>query len=275
MPSIPSLTFNDGHRIPQFGLGVYLTPDPDMPAVLKTAFAAGYRHIDTAAIYRNEAGVGRGIAESGIARDELFVTTKLWNADQGYDSALRALDSSLMKLRLDHVDLYLIHWPCPGNGRFVESWKALVEAQRSGKARSIGVSNFRIEDLQRIIDDTGVVPAANQVELHPWLQQHELRDYHTRHGIVTEAWSPLAQGGELLTDPALQVLAAKHGKTRAQIVLRWHVQSGLVVFPKSANPARIRENIDVFDFALDDAEMAAIARLDAGKRIGPDPATLN
>lgn len=275
MPSIPSLTFNDGHRIPQFGLGVYLTPDPDMPAVLKTAFAAGYRHIDTAAIYRNEAGVGRGIAESGIARDELFVTTKLWNADQGYDSALRALDSSLMKLRLDHVDLYLIHWPCPGNGRFVESWKALVEAQRSGKARSIGVSNFRIEDLQRIIDDTGVVPAANQVELHPWLQQHELRDFHARHGIVTEAWSPLAQGGELLTDPALQALAAKHGKTRAQIVLRWHVQSGLVVFPKSANPARIRENIDVFDFALDDAEMAAIARLDAGKRIGPDPATLN
>lgn len=275
MPSIPSLTFNDGHRIPQFGLGVYLTPDPDMPAVLKTAFAAGYRHIDTAAIYRNEAGVGRGIAEFGIARDELFVTTKLWNADQGYDSALRALDSSLMKLRLDHVDLYLIHWPCPGNGRFVESWKALVEAQRSGKARSIGVSNFRIEDLQRIIDDTGVVPAANQVELHPWLQQHELRDFHARHGIVTEAWSPLAQGGELLTDPALQALAAKHGKTRAQIVLRWHVQSGLVVFPKSANPARIRENIDVFDFALDDAEMAAIARLDAGKRIGPDPATLN
>lgn len=275
MPSVPSLTFNDGHRIPQFGLGVYLTPDPDMPAVLKTAFAAGYRHIDTAAIYRNEAGVGRGIAESGIARDELFVTTKLWNADQGYDSALRALDSSLMKLRLDHVDLYLIHWPCPGNGRFVESWKALVEAQRSGKARSIGVSNFRIEDLQRIIDDTGVVPAANQVELHPWLQQHELRDFHARHGIVTEAWSPLAQGGELLTDPALQALAAKHGKTRAQIVLRWHVQSGLVVFPKSANPARIRENIDVFDFALDDAEMAAIARLDAGKRIGPDPATLN
>lgn len=275
MPSVPSLTFNDGHRIPQFGLGVYLTPDPDMPAVLKTAFAAGYRHIDTAAIYRNEAGVGRGIAEFGIARDELFVTTKLWNADQGYDSALRALDSSLMKLRLDHVDLYLIHWPCPGNGRFVESWKALVEAQRSGKARSIGVSNFRIEDLQRIIDDTGVVPAANQVELHPWLQQHELRDFHARHGIVTEAWSPLAQGGELLTDPALQALAAKHGKTRAQIVLRWHVQSGLVVFPKSANPARIRENIDVFDFALDDAEMAAIARLDAGKRIGPDPATLN
>jgi 2,5-diketo-D-gluconate reductase A len=275
MPSIPSLTFNDGHRIPQFGLGVYLTPDPDMPAVLKTAFAAGYRHIDTAAIYRNEAGVGRGIAEFGIARDELFVTTKLWNADQGYDSALRALDSSLMKLRLDHVDLYLIHWPCPGNGRFVESWKALVEAQRSGKARSIGVSNFRIEDLQRIIDDTGVLPAANQVELHPWLQQHELRDFHARHGIVTEAWSPLAQGGELLTDPALQALAAKHGKTRAQIVLRWHVQSGLVVFPKSANPARIRENIDVFDFALDDAEMAAIARLDAGKRIGPDPATLN
>lgn len=275
MPSVPSLTFNDGHRIPQFGLGVYLTPDPDMPAVLKAAFAAGYRHIDTAAIYRNEAGVGRGIAESGIARNELFVTTKLWNADQGYDSTMRALDSSLVKLRLDHVDLYLIHWPCPGNGRFVESWKALVEAQKSGKAKSIGVSNFRIEDLEQIIGETGVVPAANQVELHPWLQQHELRDYHARHGIVTEAWSPLAQGSELLTDPTLQALAAKHGKTRAQVVLRWHVQSGLVVFPKSANPARIRENIDVFDFTLDDAEMAAIAKLDAGKRIGPDPATLN
>ena len=275
MSAIPSLTFNDGHRIPQFGLGTWQATDEETPQLLASAFAAGYRHIDTAAIYRNEAGVGRGIAASGLPREDLFVTTKLWNADQGYDSALRALDSSLRKLRLDYVDLYLIHWPCPAQGKAVESWKALIEAQKAGKARSIGVSNFRIEDLERIIGETSVVPVANQIELHPWFQQHALRDFHAKHGIVTESWSPLAQGGDLLAEPLLQTLAVKHGKTRAQIVLRWHVQSGLVVFPKSSNPARIRENIDVFDFALDEDDMAAIAKLDAGKRIGPDPAKLD
>lgn len=275
MPAIPSLVFNDGRSIPQFGLGVFQTPPDETADAVATALGLGYRHIDTAAIYRNESGVGQGILRSGIPRDELFVTTKLWNADQGYDSALRALDASLSKLKLDHVDLYLIHWPCPANGKFVDSWKALVQARKDGKARSIGVSNFRIEDLDRIIGETGVVPAANQIELHPWLQQSALREYHVKHGIVTESWSPLARGGELLDDATLQAIAKKHGKSVAQIVLRWHVQLGLVVFPKSVTPSRIRENIEIFDFSLDDADMAAIAGLDAGTRIGPDPATLN
>jgi 2,5-diketo-D-gluconate reductase A len=275
MPSVPCLTFNDGRRIPQFGLGVFQTPPDETAAAVSTALGLGYRHIDTAAIYRNESGVGAAIAASGIPRDQLFVTTKLWNADQGYDSALRALDASLAKLKLDCVDLYLIHWPCPANGRFVDSWKALIAARGHGKAKSIGVSNFRIDDLDRIVAETGVVPAANQIELHPWLQQAALRDYHAKHGIVTESWSPLARGGELLGDPTLQAIAAKHGKSVAQVVLRWHVQLGRVVFPKSVHPARIAENIDVFGFALDDADLAAIAKLDRGQRIGPDPATLN
>ncbi|MFT3761601.1 MAG: aldo/keto reductase [Pseudoxanthomonas sp.] len=275
MTTVPTLTFNDGKAIPQFGLGVWQTPADETAQVVRTAFGLGYRHIDTAAIYRNEAGVGAAIAESGIPRDELFVTTKLWNADQGHDNALRALDASLSKLKLDHVDLYLIHWPCPGNGKTVETWKALIRAREDGKARSIGVSNFRIEDLERIAGETGVVPAANQIELHPWLQQAALREYHARHGIVTESWSPLAQGGELLGDPALQSIAAKHGKSAAQVALRWHVQLGLVVFPKSVTPARIAENIAIFDFALDEADMAAIARLERGRRLGPDPGELN
>lgn len=275
MPAIPSLVFNDGRSIPQFGLGVFQTPPDETADAVATALGLGYRHIDTAAIYRNESGVGQGILRSGIPRDELFVTTKLWNADQGYDSALRALDASLSKLKLDHVDLYLIHWPCPANGKFVDSWKALVQARKDGKARSIGVSNFRIEDLDRIIGETGAVPAANQIELHPWLQQSALREYHVKHGIVTESWSPLARGGELLDDATLQAIAKKHGKSVAQIVLRWHVQLELVVFPKSVTPSRIKENIEIFDFSLDDADMAAIAGLDAGTRIGPDPATLN
>lgn len=275
MPAIPSLVFNDGRSIPQFGLGVFQTPPDETADVVATALGLGYRHIDTAAIYRNESGVGQGILRSGIPRNELFVTTKLWNADQGYDSALRALDASLSKLKLDHVDLYLIHWPCPANGKFVDSWKALIQAQKDGKARSIGVSNFRIEDLNRIIAETGVAPAANQIELHPWLQQSALREYHARHGIVTESWSPLARGGELLDNATLQAIAGKHGKSVAQVVLRWHVQLGLVVFPKSVTPSRIKENIEIFDFSLDAADMAAIAGLDAGNRIGPDPATLN
>lgn len=275
MSNVPCLTFSDGKRIPQFGLGVFQTPADETAEVVATAFGLGYRHIDTAAIYRNESGVGQAIAGSGIPRDELFITTKLWNADQGYDSALRALDSSLLKLKLDYVDLYLIHWPCPANDRFVDSWKALIAAQKDGKVKSIGVSNFRIADLERIVTETGVVPVANQIELHPLFQQKELREYHARHGIVTESWSPLARGGELLGDATLQAIAGKHGKSVAQVVLRWHLQLGLVVFPKSVTPSRIKENIEIFDFALDDADLAAITGLDAGTRIGPDPATLN
>ena len=270
--AIPTLPLNDGRRIPQFGLGTWQTPNADAARIVADAIAAGYRHIDTAAIYHNEEGVGQGIAASGIAREHIFITTKLWNADQGYDSALRALELSLARLKLDAVDLYLIHWPCPESGKAVESWKALIEARHAGKAKSIGVSNFRAEDLERILDATGVTPAVNQIELHPWLQQRALRAVHAKHGIATESWSPLAQGGALLADPTLARIAAKHHKTAAQAVLRWHVQSGLVVFPKSVHPERIRENLGALDFTLDDADMAAIDQLDAGKRVGPDPA---
>jgi 2,5-diketo-D-gluconate reductase A len=271
MTAIPTLPLHDARRLPQFGLCTWQTPNAEAARIVADALAAGYRHIDTAAIYRNEEGVGLGIAASGIAREQIFVTTKLWNADHGYDSALRALDQSLARLKLDAVDLYLIHWPCPAAGKAVENWKALIEAQRAGKAKSIGVSNFRAEDLERIIDATGVIPAANQIELHPWLQQRALRAVHARHGIITESWSPLAQGGALLADATLGSIAAKHHKTAAQVILRWHVQLGLVVFPKSVHPQRIRENLAALDFTLDDADMTAIDSLDAGKRVGPDP----
>ncbi|MDR0274193.1 MAG: aldo/keto reductase [Burkholderiaceae bacterium] len=272
MTAIPAVSLNDSRRIPQFGLGTWQTPDEDAARIVAEAIGLGYRHIDTAAIYHNEEGVGQGIAASGIAREQLFVTTKLWNADQGYDSALRALDQSLKRLKLNAVDLYLIHWPCPAQGKAAPSWKALIEARRAGKAKSIGVSNFRAEDLERIIGETGVTPAVNQIELHPWLQQRALRAVHAKHGIVTQAWSPLAQGGALLADATLARIAAKHRKTAAQVALRWHVQSGLVVFPKSVHAERLRENLGALGFTLDDADMTAIDQLDSGKRVGPDPA---
>jgi 2,5-diketo-D-gluconate reductase A len=275
MSSVPFLEMLDGRTIPQFGLGVWQTPADETARVVGEAFRLGYRHIDAAAIYGNEEGVGQAIATSSIPRDQLFITTKLWNADQGLDSARKALDTSLSKLKLDYVDLYLIHWPCPANGKFIDSWKALIQARDEGKAKSIGVSNFRVEDIEHIVAATGVMPAVNQIELHPLLQQSALRDYHQTHGILTESWSPIAQGGELLENPILKDIAARHGKTAAQVILRWHIQLGLVVFPKSVTPARIKENIDVFDFKLSNEDMAAIASLDAGKRRGPDPSDLN
>jgi len=273
MASSPTITLNDGHAIPQLGFGVWQVPGDVAASVVGTAIAAGYRSIDTAAAYENEEGVGAAIATCGVPRNELFITTKLWNANHGYDNTLIAFDASLSRLGLDYVDLYLIHWPKPRQNLYVESWQALVELHRQGRARSIGVSNFTTAHLQRIIEVTGVTPAVNQIELHPRFQQKTLCDFHVRHGIATEAWSPLGQG-QLLDDATIKQLARKHGKTPAQIILRWHLDSGHIVIPKSVTPERIRENFAVFDFQLDADDMRAIAALDSGNgRIGPDPET--
>ncbi|AEN14160.1 MULTISPECIES: aldo/keto reductase [unclassified Streptomyces] len=274
MPSSPTVTLNNGTTVPQLGFGVFQVPDEETTAVVTSALEAGYRSIDTAAVYGNEAGVGRALAQSGIPRDELFVTTKLWNDDQGHDATLAAFDASLDKLGLDHVDLYLIHWPTPARDLYLDTWRALEKLAADGRIRAAGVSNFQPAHLRRLIDASSLLPAVNQIELHPGLQQNELRALHAEHGIATEAWSPLAQGA-LLDDEVLVSLAERHGKTPAQVVLRWHLQLGNVVIPKSVTPARIRQNIDVFDFELSDADMAAIAGLDRGMRTGPDPDTLN
>ena len=266
----PNLTLNNGVTIPQLGFGVFLVPPGETESSVTTALETGYRHIDTARIYDNEGEVGAALAKSGVARDELFVATKLWNADQGRDAALAAFDASLERLGLDHVDLYLIHWPVPSGDRYVETWTVLEEIAASGRARAIGVSNFQVPHLQRLIDETGTVPAVNQVELHPNLVQSELRAFHAEHGIATEAWSPLARGG-LLDDPAIGKIAAKHGRTPAQVILRWHLQIGNVVIPKSVTSSRIAENLDVFGFELDADDVAAIEALDTGTRIGPNP----
>ncbi|MFI8194162.1 aldo/keto reductase [Streptomyces sp. NPDC085946] len=271
---VPTVTLNNGVEIPQLGFGVFQVPDAETTAAVSAALEAGYRSIDTAAIYGNEAGVGKALAASGIARDDLFITTKLWNADQGYDTTLRAFDASLDKLGLDYVDLYLIHWPTPARDLYRESWKALEKLAADGRIRAAGVSNFQPAHLKRLLDGTGLVPAVNQIELHPGLQQSELRALHADLGIATEAWSPLAQGA-VLSDDAITAIAARHGKSPAQVVIRWHLQLGNIVIPKSVTPARIRENLDVFDFALTDEEMTSIAALDRGLRTGPDPDTLN
>ncbi|WP_431948541.1 aldo/keto reductase [Actinacidiphila sp. bgisy167] len=271
---VPHITLNNGVTMPQLGFGVFQVPDADTSATVASALESGYRSIDTAAIYGNEAGVGQALAASGIARDELFVTTKLWNADQGHDSTLAAFDASLAKLGLDHVDLYLIHWPAPARDAYLDTWRAFEKIYAEGRARAIGVSNFQPAHLQRLIDNSDVVPAVNQVELHPQLQQAELRSFHARHGIATEAWSPLAQGA-LLQDPVVTGIAGRLGRTPAQVILRWHLQLGNVVIPKSVTPERIRQNIDVFDFVLSDDDIAAITALDSSTRIGPDPDAFN
>jgi 2,5-diketo-D-gluconate reductase A len=272
MTTIPYLTLHDRVDIPQLGFGVFQVPPEDTQEVVEAALAVGYRHIDTAAAYRNEKGVGAAIAASGIPREEIFVTTKLWNSQQGYDSALGAIESSLGRLGFEYVDLYLIHWPVPTEDRFVDTWRAFERIQGEGRARSIGVSNFRVDDLERLERETEMRPTVNQVELHPRFQQAELRAWHAEHGIATEAWSPLAQGA-VLDEEAIVRIAERHGKTPAQAILRWHLQLGNVVIPKSVTPQRIQENFDLFDFELSDEEMDAIEQLDAGKRIGPDPAT--
>lgn len=270
--SIPSVSLHDGVKIPQLGFGVFQVPPEDTQEVVEEALASGYRHIDTAGAYGNEAGVGAALAAAGLDRDAVFVTTKLWNTEQGFDSTLAAFEQSLERLDLGHVDLYLIHWPMPTAGRYLDTWRAFERIHGEGRARSIGVSNFRVEDLERLAAEAEMLPTVNQIELHPRLQQVELRAWHAEHGIATEAWSPLAQG-ELLDDDTIATIAGRHRRTPAQTILRWHLQLGNVVIPKSVTPKRIRENIELFDFELSEDDMAAIARLDAGQRIGPDPAT--
>ncbi len=238
---------------------------------MRTAIEAGYRSIDTATLYRNERGVGRAVRECGLPREELFVTTKLWNTDHGYESALRAFDISLAELGLDYVDLYLIHWPQPKQDRYVETWRALQKLRADGRVRAIGVSNFAEQHLRRLLEETGVAPAVNQIEAHPHLQQAALRAFHERNEIVTEAWRPLGRGQDLFDTTVVRTVAEKHGKTPAQVVLRWHLEMGHVAIPKSVTPERIAENIDVFDFELDAQDVAGFATLEAGTRLGPDP----
>jgi 2,5-diketo-D-gluconate reductase A len=269
---VPETTLNDGAEIPQLGFGVFQIPPEQTAETVTRAFETGYRHIDTAAAYRNEAEVGQAFRASGLDRDQVFITTKCFTDSHGYDEATRALKESLARLELDHVDLYLIHWPVPAHDRYVATWQAFIDLRREGLVRSIGVSNFQPHHLERIIDETGVTPSVNQIELHPRLQQRGLRREHADRGIVTEAWSPLAQG-EVLDEPILTEIARSHGRTTGQVVLRWHLQLGNVVFPKSVTPERIAENFEIFDFQLSDDEMGTIAELDAGERTGPDPDT--
>jgi 2,5-diketo-D-gluconate reductase A len=267
----PDVTLNDGRAMPRLGLGVFRLDDAGAASAVGAALGCGYRSIDTAAAYGNEAGVGQAIRASGLPRDEIFVTTKVWNDDQGFDRTLRAFEESLARLGLEAVDLYLIHWPAPRQGRYLDTWKALVRLREEGRARSIGVSNFREPDLRRIVDATGVVPAVNQVELHPRFQQRRLRALHAELGIATEAWSPLGKGRHL-DDPGLRAVAARHGRTPAQVVLAWHLARGIVAIPKSAAPSRIAENFAALDLTLEPEDLAAIDALDAADgRTGPDP----
>jgi 2,5-diketo-D-gluconate reductase A len=269
------VTLNNGVEMPQLGFGVWQVPDDEAYTSVTEALKAGYRSIDTARIYENEKGTGRAVRDSGIARDELFITTKLWNTDHAYDDALRAVDAGLERLGLDYVDLILIHWPVAGSDRYLEAWKAFEKVHADGKARAIGLSNFTAEALERLTKEAEVTPVINQIELHPYFQQKQMRAADADHNLLTEAWSPLGQGKGLLEDPVLKRIGAKHGKSAAQAVLRWHLQVGNVVIPKSVTPSRIKENLDVFDFELDAADLAEIDALDQGKRFGPDPATFN
>lgn len=264
------LRLNDGHTIPQLGLGIWQVPAATTAATVASALRMGYRLVDGAAIYGNEKGLGDGLRESGLQRDEVFVTTKVWNDDQGHDSTLRAVETSLKRIGLDRVDLCLIHWPVPARDRYVDTWRALIRAKEDGLVRSIGVSNFMPDHLERLVGETGVVPVLNQVELNPRLQQADLRALHDRMGIVTQSWTPLGQGRSFDAAP-VQAASARTGKSPAQIILRWHLQLGASVLPRSTRAAGQAENLDVFDFALTPDEMAAMAALDEGVRCGPDP----
>ncbi|MGF1425905.1 aldo/keto reductase [Kitasatospora sp. LaBMicrA B282] len=288
MSTIPTITLNNGVApgssvaIPQLGFGVWQVPDDGAAAAVRTAIETGYRSIDTAAIYENEEGTGLGIRQAGVPREELFITTKLWNSglrdwsgQAGRDAVRAEFDASLAKLGLDYLDLYLIHWPRPMHGSYDNVWQAVAELLDSGRVKAVGVSNFGTAELTRLFETSSVVPALNQVELHPHFPQTELRAFHAEHGIATEAWSPLGQGKGLLTDPALAKIAAKHGRTVAQVVLRWHLQSGVIAIPKSVTPSRIAENFEVTGFELDGEDLAAIAGVETGERLGPDPVTFD
>lgn len=273
MNSIPMVKMNDGRSMHQLGFGLWQVTNAEAETATLEAFKVGYRSIDSAAIYQNESGLGQAIAKSGLKREDMFITTKLWNSEQGYDTTLRAFDQSLKKLGLKEVDLYLIHWPAPKKNSYVDTWKALIELQKQGLAKSIGVSNFTIDNLKRILDATGVAPVLNQVELHPQFQQKELRAFHSQHQILTEAWSPLGQG-KILEEEVLKKIAKKHGKTTAQVILRWHLDQGIIAIPKSVTPSRIQENFQVFDFKLDADDLSQIDKMDKKSgRIGPDPDT--
>jgi 2,5-diketo-D-gluconate reductase A len=274
--TVPTLPFHDGHTIPQLGFGVFRVEPGQTERIVTDALEVGYRHIDTAALYENEEGVGAAIAHSGIPRDELFVTTKLANSDQGEAATLAAIDRSLDKLGLESVDLYLIHWPLPERDLYVETWRTFERIRAEGKATSIGVSNFRIQDLDRLAAETDTVPVINQIELHPLLTQTALRGYHDAHDIRTESWGPLGHARvDFFSEGPLGAIAAAHGKTPAQVVLRWHIQSGLVVIPKSNHRERMQENFEIFDFELSADEVAAIDGMNRDQRAGKDPDTVN
>jgi diketogulonate reductase-like aldo/keto reductase len=271
---IPNITLNNGLNIPQVGLGVWQAAEgAEVENAVQSALESGYRLIDTAAIYGNEKGVGKAMKTSGVPREEIFLTTKLWNAHHEYDAALRAFDESLQKLDTDYVDLYLIHWPLPMEGKFTQAWKALEKIYADGRARSIGVSNFKPAHLDTLLVESEIVPAVNQIELHPMLTQRETRDYCAPHNIIIESYSPIMRGGEILENELISGLAQKYSKTPAQIVLRWHVQNGFIVIPKSVNAERIKENIDLFDFELTEDDVQQIDAMDNGTRLGADPDT--
>ena len=271
MSTVPDLSLNGGTTIPQLGFGVFKVDDDGAERAVTTALETGYRLIDTAKLYGNEAGVGRAVRASGLPREDVYVTSKVWNDDQGYDATMRAFEGSAQRLDLGVIDLFLIHWPFPGEDLYVDTWRALLHLKEQGAIRSVGVSNFVPAHLERIIAETGVVPVLNQVELHPRLQQPGLRAFHEENHIATEAWSPLGRDSGLLDDPVVQRIAAARGVTPAQAVLRWHLDLGNVVIPKSVTPARIAENFDVFGFSLDADDHQALAGMDRGERIGPDP----
>jgi len=274
MADQPIIKLHDGNMMPQLGLGVWQATVDDARKAAVKALEVGYRSIDTAAIYKNEEGIGQALQETDIARDDIFVTTKLWNDDQL--NAEQAMETSLKKLQLESVDLYLMHWPCPAKDNFVEAWKGMIELQKQGLTKSIGVCNFQETHLKRLLDETGVSPVINQIELHPMFQQRTLHAWNAMHQIQTESWSPLAQGGKGVFDQEIiKNLAKKYGKTPAQIVIRWHLDSGLIVIPKSVTPSRIEENFKVFDFRLEKPEISDIASLDKGNRLGPNPEELN